>query len=100
MATVAPQCRRKYGAADGKGSRTETTLEVKPDYDLHIKVQAEVRSVLRDSAELAYKMGGIPKPDLVDLMNLFIGWGLTIQKKIGLNGLATANGCKAFVLWG
>jgi len=51
----------------------ETTLEVKPDYDLHIKVQAEVRSVLRDSAELAYKMGDIPKSDLIDLMNLFIG---------------------------
>ena len=78
-----PQCRRKYGAADGKGSRTETTLEVKPDYELHIKVQAEVRSVLRDSTELAYEMVDIPKPDLVDLMNLFIGWDLKIQKKSG-----------------
>jgi hypothetical protein len=26
-------------------------------------------------------MGDIPKPDLVDLMNLFIGWRLSIQKK-------------------
>ena len=47
----------------------DTTLEVKPDYDLHIKVQAEVRSVLRDSAGLAYKMGDIPKSDLVDLFS-------------------------------
>ncbi|MBA7542192.1 hypothetical protein ES705_34511 [subsurface metagenome] len=55
--------------------------EAKPDYDLHIKVPAEMRQVLRDSAELAFKLGDIPKPDLVDLMNLFIGWGLQIQKQ-------------------
>ena len=59
----------------------EPAPEIKPDYDLHIKVPAEMRSILRDSAELAYKMGDIPKPDLVNLMNLFIGWGLAIQKK-------------------
>lgn len=59
----------------------EPPTEPKPDYDLHIKVPAEMRQVLKDSAELAYKMGDIPKPDLVHLMNLFIGWGLTIQKK-------------------
>ena len=64
-----------------KAVELETTLEVKPNYDLHIKVRAEVRSVLRDSAVFAYKMGDIPKSDLVDLMNLFIGWGLTMQKK-------------------
>jgi len=29
----------------------------------------------------AYKMGDIPKADLVDLINLFIGWGLSVQKK-------------------
>ena len=27
------------------------------------------------------KMGDIPKPDLVELMNLFIGWGMTVLKK-------------------
>ncbi|MBA7469160.1 hypothetical protein ES707_04426 [subsurface metagenome] len=57
------------------------TPEAKPDYDLHIKVPAEMREILKDSAELAYKLGDIPKPDLVDLMNLFIGWGLQIQKQ-------------------
>ena len=56
------------------------TSEAKSDYDLHIKVPAEMRSILRDSAELAFKLGDIPKPDRVDLMNLFIGWGLEIQK--------------------
>ena len=64
-----------------KVTEPETTPEVKPDYDPYIKVQAEVRSVLRDSAELAYKIGDILKPDLIDMMNLFIGWGLTIQKR-------------------
>ncbi|GAI35598.1 unnamed protein product [marine sediment metagenome] len=57
------------------------TPEAKPDYDLHIKVPAEMRSILRDSAELAFKLGDISKPDLVDLMNLFISWGLQIQKQ-------------------
>jgi len=59
----------------------EPPTEPKPVYDLHIEVPAEMRPVLRDSAELAYKMGDIPKPNLVDLMNLFIGWGLAIQKR-------------------
>lgn len=59
----------------------EPETEAKPDYDLHIKVPAEMRQMLKDSAELAFKLGDIPKPDLVDLMNLFIGWGLHIQKE-------------------
>ena len=50
-------------------------------YDLHIRLDKEMQPVLRDSAELAYKMEDIPKPDLVNLINLFIGWGLSIQKK-------------------
>ena len=68
-------------ATEAVATEAEATLEPKPDYDLHIKVPAEMRQKLRDSAELAYKMGDIPKPDLVNLMNLFIGWGLTIQQK-------------------
>ena len=59
----------------------EPVPEMEPDYDLHIKVPAEMRQTLRDCAELAYKMGDIPKPNMVDLMNLFIGWGMSIQKK-------------------
>ena len=51
------------------------------EYDLHIKVPSEMRERLKDAAELAYRLGGIPKTDLVDLMNLFIGWGMTILKK-------------------
>jgi len=40
-----------------------------------------LQPVLRDSVLLAYKMGKTPKADLVNLMNLFIGWGLSILKK-------------------
>jgi len=67
-------------AEEGSTPEVETP-EAKPEYDLHIKVPAEMRQVLRDSAELAFKLGDITKPDLVDLMNLFIGWGLQIQKQ-------------------
>ena len=59
----------------------ETAEAAQPDYDLHIKVPAEMRQILKDSAELAFKLGDIPKPGLVDLMNLFIGWGLHILKQ-------------------
>ena len=59
----------------------EQAPEARPEYDLHIKVPAEMRQTLRDCAELAYKLGDIPKPDLVDLMNLFIGWGMAVLKK-------------------
>ncbi len=59
----------------------EQAPEARSEYDLHIKVPADMRQKLRDCAELAYKMGDIPKPDLVDLMNLFISWGMAIQKK-------------------
>lgn len=69
------------GANEVKEAEAEESQEKKPDYDLHIKVPAEMRSTLKDSAELAYKMGDIPKPDLVDLMNLYITWGLSIQKQ-------------------
>lgn len=64
-------------------TREESVEQVEPKgvYDLHIKVPDEMRTTLRDAAELAYRMGSIPKPDLVNLMNLFIGWGMTVLKK-------------------
>jgi len=51
---------------------TEETLEPKPDYDLHINLTREMQPALKKSAELAYRMGDIPKPNLVNLMELFI----------------------------
>ena len=55
--------------------------EPKQIYHVHIQLADDMRQILKDCAELAYKMGDIPKPDLVDLMNLFISWGMSIQKK-------------------
>ena len=37
--------------------------------------------MLKDAAEIAYRLGDIEKPDLVDLMNLFINWGMSILKR-------------------
>ena len=59
----------------------EQAPEASPEYDLHIKVPADMEKKLRDCAELAYKMGVIPKPKLVNLMNLFLGWGIEILKR-------------------
>ncbi|GAI89116.1 unnamed protein product [marine sediment metagenome] len=53
----------------------------KGEYGLHIRLAREMQPVLKDAADLAYKMEDIPKADLVNLINLFIVWGLSIQKK-------------------
>ena len=62
------------------GTAAEETGE-KGEYGLHIRLAREMQPVLKDATDLAYKMGDIPKPDLVNLINLFIVWGLSIQKK-------------------
>jgi len=62
------------------GAAEEETGE-QGEYGLHIRLAREMQPVLKDAADIAYKMGDIPKPDLVNLMNLFIVWGLSIQKK-------------------
>ena len=51
------------------------------EYDLHIKVPEEMREKLKELALLAYKMELVNKPSLVELFNLFIGWGFAILKK-------------------
>jgi len=68
--------------------KVEASVEgkVEPkDYDLHIKVPAEMRAILQTAAVLAHKMGDIPKPELRSLMNLYIAQGLAIQKRKWLN---------------
>lgn len=69
---------------------TEEAVETEEEavaakYHLHIEVPAEMKPILMETAELAYRMGQIPKPDLVDLISLFIGWGRTILKEKGLS---------------
>ncbi len=59
----------------------EQALEARQIYHLHIELADGMKQQLKNCAELAYKMGDIPKPDLVDLMNLYIGWGMAVQKK-------------------
>ena len=48
---------------------------------LHIKVDREKQQELRDAAELAFGLGAIEKPDLTNIVNLFIGWGMAVLKK-------------------
>lgn len=55
--------------------------ETPAEYGLHIRLAKEMQPALKEAAELAHEMGDIPKPDLVNLMNLFIVYGLTILKK-------------------
>ena len=50
-------------------------------YDLHVMLSEEMRPMLKDAAELAYLMGSIPKADLVNLVNLFINWGMIVLKQ-------------------
>jgi len=68
-------------APEATAVETETALEARQEYDVHFKVPIDMCKKLRDCAELAYRMGDIPKPKLVNLMNLYIGWGIEIQKK-------------------
>ena len=51
------------------------------NYGFQSNVRNEIRAKLKDATELAYAMGDIPKPSLTNLIELFIGWGLTIQKQ-------------------
>ena len=71
----------------------------KPEYDLHIKVPEEMRTMLKNAAELAYEMGIIPKPDLVDLMNLFVSWGMTVLRNEWMDRSGYRLEPKAIALW-
>ena len=64
-----------------KPQEEEKGVEAKGEYDLHIRVPEDMRQKLKDLSDLAYKMEMISKPDLIDLMNLFISWGFAILKK-------------------
>jgi len=72
--------------------RERTTTEVEPgevkpevepgaEYGLHVRLEREMQSVLEAATQLAYKMGEIPKPTVAELINLYINWGLAIQKR-------------------
>jgi len=51
--------------------------EAKPGiYEIHIRVPREMQGKLKKAAVLANKLGLTPKPELAELMDLFVGWGL------------------------
>ena len=49
-------------------------------YEVHITFPRAMQEKLRKSVDLAYKLGLIPKPKLAELMNLFIGLGMSTLK--------------------
>lgn len=59
--------------------QAETAQEDK--YNLHIQLDRQLQPVLQESAQLAFRMKDIPEPTLANLMNLFITWGLLVQKQ-------------------
>jgi len=73
---------RQEGESIGKEESGAVEVEPRAEiYDLHIKVPEAMRDQLKDAAELAYRLEQIPKPELVELMNLFINWGMTVLKR-------------------
>lgn len=73
--------------SDGNGNNVEPETKIEPttetpaEYSLHIRLAPGLQPLLKNATDLAYMMGDIPKATLGDLMNLFIGWGLSIQKQ-------------------
>jgi len=70
-----------YDMVEQQVEQQEVTGGGKQEYDLHVKMPEEMRSLLKDAAQIAYKLGIIPKPDLIDLMNMCIDWGLVVLKQ-------------------
>ena len=55
--------------------------EIAQEYDMHVKLDNEMRLKLKDAAQLAYRMGNITKPDLADLIELVTGYGMAVLKQ-------------------
>lgn len=83
----APRPRRDVAVAAEPGEAGVAPAQEAPppepqgEYELHIRLAREMQPILQASTQLAYKMGEIEKPTLEELMNLFIVWGLAIQKR-------------------
>jgi len=51
-------------------------------YEFHIRLHgADIDEKLKDATTVAYRLELIPKPQLAQLMSLFIAWGLAILKQ-------------------
>jgi hypothetical protein len=60
---------------------TAVAPEKLEDYDLHTRIPGEMKDKLAQAVELAYRLGLIEKPALVNLMNLWILWGMELLKR-------------------
>ena len=69
---------------------TKTPPEPRPEHDLHVRIPGEMKDTLKSAVELAYKVNLIEKLDLALLINLFIGWGINVLKRLWLDRM----GCK------
>jgi len=61
-----------------------TVTDEKPadQYEFHIRLHgADIDEKLKDATTVAYRLELIPKPQLAQLMSLFIAWGLAILKQ-------------------
>ena len=65
---------------NGNNKSLEEVTAEESLYDLHIRLEPKMRETLKQSAKLAYKLGLTPKPELIELMNLYIACGQQILK--------------------
>ena len=66
---------------------SESEAQDQGEYGLHIRLAKEMQETLDNATQLAFEMGDIQKSTLGELINLYIGWGLAIQKKKALDRL-------------
>jgi len=64
---------------------TKTPPEPRPEHDLYVRTPGEMKDTLKSAVELGHKMNLIEKPELALLINLFIGWGMNVLKRLWLD---------------
>jgi hypothetical protein len=66
---------------NGDNESPQEVIAEEPTYELHIRLERKMQQTLKQSAKLAYKLGLTTKPELAELMNLYIACGQEILKK-------------------
>lgn len=85
--TVTPVPSREPALGDesspeaGQTAEPPETGQEAGEYGLHIRLSPEIKKKIQISTELAFEMGEIDKQTLVELMALFIDWGIQILYK-------------------
>lgn len=78
------ETREDHPTVESAEELTMTKAEDKDNYELHVLVPRQMQQTLKDAADLASRLGLIEKPELKDLMNFFINYGMAILKKTWL----------------